>query len=216
MEDMEALTISRTEFIAFFLQFSIANNYPHTTTSIQTACHFPTGRSKQSTYAIRMLKVLTISVPFSKAIHANPGFQISLALFSTWTRSWPKGGVGKASLKQEPGHYWVVALVKTANSKGKRLIIWDCDASSLRNVRTEPGYGLLAVQSIEDGRGRKGKRRLILKCMGMVDRRRRAGKISLRSILVNGCKSRHCVLTCHLKRDDDQRVRFCIKLFPQG
>ena len=31
------------------------------------------------------------------------------------------------------------------------------------------------------------------------DRRRRAGEISPRSILVNGCESRHCVLTCRLK-----------------
>ena len=95
-----------------------------------------------------MLEVLTITVPFfQRPFHANPGFQTSLGLFSTWTRSRPKDGVGKASLRQELGHHWVVALVETANSKGKRLIIWDCDAaSSLRKVRTEPGYGLLGVQ----------------------------------------------------------------------
>lgn len=60
------------------------------------------------------------------------------------------------SSRQEPWHCWAVALVKTANSKGKHLIIWDYDASSLREVRTEPGYGFLGVQykMVEAARGK--------------------------------------------------------------
>lgn len=119
MEDMEALTISRTEFICSSnLAKPTTMYYPHTNLhpSKRHVISRREDRSKLRTYAIRMLKVLTISVPFSNAIHANPGFLISLALFSTWTRSWPEDGVGKASLKQRA---W--ALLGGSSCQGRKF-----------------------------------------------------------------------------------------------
>lgn len=81
---------------------------------------------------------------FFKGHPRQPGCQTSLALFSSWTRAWPKKIVGKA-LREEPWHCWAVARVKSAKSKGKHLIIWDCDATSREGLGSKRWCNLLGV-----------------------------------------------------------------------
>lgn len=115
-------------------------------TSTQNVFHFLTGRSEQTTHTIRMLKVLTSSATFSKAIHSDPAVKLRMHCF----RLGQGLGLRKVSDRHR-GHslgtvgWWL--LLRAPNRKAsKHWIIWARDAALNDELGSRRSCGLLVVQ----------------------------------------------------------------------